>query len=46
VARHAKTSSHDAVDAPTWLLDALTILATVGELWMIGYLLVVGIRQG
>ena len=34
-----------AVDAPTWLVDALTIPATVGELWMIGYLLVVGIRS-
>jgi hypothetical protein len=30
--------------APTWLVDALTITATIGELWMIGYLLVVGIR--
>mgnify|MGYP007020065700 CR=1 FL=1 len=33
-----------AVDAPAWLVDALAIPATVGELWMIGYLLVVGIR--
>lgn len=33
-----------AVDAPTWLVDALAIPATVGELWMIGYLLMVGIR--
>jgi hypothetical protein len=31
------------VDAPTWLVSALTIPATVGEFWMIGYLLVVGI---
>jgi hypothetical protein len=34
----------NAVDAPAGLVDALTIPATVGELWMIGYLLVVGIR--
>jgi hypothetical protein len=33
-----------AVDAPTWLVDALAIPATVGEFWMIAYLLVVGIR--
>jgi len=33
-----------AVDAPTRLVDVLAIPATVGELWMIGYLLVVGIR--
>jgi len=32
-----------AVDAQTWLVDALTLTAA-GELWMIGYLLVVGIR--
>jgi len=34
----------DAADAPTWFVSALAIPATVGELWMIGYLLVVGIR--
>lgn len=33
-----------AVDAPTWLVAALAIPATVGEFWMIAYLLVVGIR--
>ena len=33
-----------AVEAPAWLVDALAIPATVGEVWMIGYLLVVGIR--
>jgi hypothetical protein len=33
-----------AVDAPAGLVDVLAIPATVGELWMIGYLLVVGIR--
>jgi hypothetical protein len=31
------------VGAPAWFVDALTIPATVGEFWMIGYLLVVGI---
>jgi hypothetical protein len=31
-----------AIDAPTWLVDALAIPATVGEL--IAFLLVVGIR--
>ncbi len=30
--------------APVWLVDGLPILATVGELWMIGYLLICGIR--
>ena len=34
-----------ALDAPAWLVDALAIPATVGEVWMIGYLLVVGIRS-
>lgn len=33
-----------ALAAPTWIADALTIPATVGEFWMIGYLLLVGIR--
>ena len=33
-----------AVDASAWLADALVIPATAGEVWMIGYLLVVGIR--
>ena len=27
------------VDAPSWLVEGLTIPATVGEFWMIGYLL-------
>jgi hypothetical protein len=31
-------------DAPTWLVDGLPYLATVGEFWMIGYLLILGIR--
>lgn len=30
--------------AGSWLAEALTYLATVGEFWMIGYLLIVGIR--
>lgn len=33
-------------DTPTWLVGALTIPATVGEFWMIGFLLVVGVRAG
>lgn len=31
-------------DAPAWIVDGLTFPATVGEVWMIGYLLIVGIR--
>lgn len=31
-------------DAESWLVEGLTYLATVGEFWMIGYLLIVGIR--
>jgi len=30
--------------APTWLVEGLTIPASIGEFWMIGYLLAVGIR--
>lgn len=30
--------------APSWLVDGLTLPATFGEFWMIGYLLFVGIR--
>lgn len=30
--------------APGWLVDGLTVPASVGEFWMIGYLLVRGIR--
>jgi hypothetical protein len=37
--------SYGVADAPTWLVDGLTYLASVGEFWMIGYLLIVGIRQ-
>ena len=33
--------------APNWaaLGDVLTIPATVGEVWMVGYLLVIGVRH-
>ncbi|MGE0556347.1 MAG: DUF4386 domain-containing protein [Gemmatimonadales bacterium] len=30
--------------APSWLVEGLTIPASIGEFWMIGYLLAVGIR--
>jgi hypothetical protein len=36
---------HGLVAAPTWLRDGLAIPATVGEFWMIGWLLVVGVRS-
>lgn len=32
------------VDAESWLVEGLTYLATVGQFWMIGYLLILGIR--
>ena len=31
-------------DAPAWLAEVLPLPATVGEVWMIGYLLIKGIR--
>jgi hypothetical protein len=31
-------------DAPSWLVDTLALPATIGEFWMIGYLLAKGIR--
>ena len=34
----------DALDGPAWLVSTFAIPATVGEFWMIAYLLVVGIR--
>jgi len=37
--------SHGLADSPAWLVDGLVIPATIGELWMIGYLLAVGIRR-
>lgn len=33
------------VGPPSWLVEGLTYPATIGELWMIGYLLVRGIRR-
>lgn len=36
--------SHGVAGAPTWLVDLLSLPATVGELWMIGYLLIIGLR--
>ncbi len=35
---------YGAPDAPAWVTEGLVIPATVGEFWMIGYLLFVGIR--
>jgi hypothetical protein len=37
--------SHGVVGAPTWLVEGLTIPATVGEFWMIGYLLIKGVKS-
>jgi hypothetical protein len=31
-------------DVESWLVESLTYLATIGEFWMIGYLIFVGIR--
>ena len=31
-------------DASSWLYQVLTIPASIGEYWMVGYLLVVGMR--
>ena len=36
---------HGVVGAPVWLKDVLTIPATIGEFWMIGFLLAVGVRK-
>ena len=36
--------SNGLVGAPPWLVEGLTIPATIGEFWMIGYLLFVGLR--
>ena len=30
--------------APRWLIDGLTIPASIGEFWMVGYLLFLGVR--
>jgi hypothetical protein len=37
--------SYGIADAPAWLVAALPIPATIGEFWMIGYLLTKGIRD-
>jgi hypothetical protein len=36
--------SHGFTDPPAWVVEGLTVPATIGEVWMIGYLLTVGIR--
>jgi len=35
---------HGLPAPPTWLIDGLTLPATIGEFWMLGYLLFRGIR--
>jgi len=37
--------SYGFADAPGWLVEGLTVPATIGEFWMIAYLLAVGIRR-
>ena len=37
--------SYGVAGAPTWLVDLLPLPATIGELWMIGYLLKIGLRD-
>lgn len=37
--------SNGVAGAPAWLVDGLTVPATLGEFWMIGYLLSGGIRE-
>jgi hypothetical protein len=37
--------SYGMADAPAWFVDGVTIPATIGEFWMIGYLLTVGVRR-
>lgn len=37
--------SYGIPDAPSWLIEGLTYPATVGEFWMIGYLLILGVRR-
>ncbi len=36
--------NYGVADTPRWLVEGLTIPATVGEFWMIGYLLIKGVR--
>ncbi len=40
----SSVAEYGLVDAPSLLVDALAFPATIGELWMIGYLLLRGIR--
>lgn len=37
--------SYGFTGPPAWLVGGLTVPATIGEFWMIGYLLAVGIRR-
>ncbi len=37
--------TYGLADAPSWLVAGLAFPATVGEFWMIGYLLIKGIRK-
>jgi hypothetical protein len=36
---------YGVADAPAWLVEGLPLPATIGEFWMIGYLLLNGIRS-
>lgn len=38
-------AAYALADAPGWLTSALVVPANVGEFWLLGYLLVVGIRR-
>ncbi|HSJ71547.1 MAG TPA: DUF4386 domain-containing protein [Acidimicrobiia bacterium] len=37
--------SYGMADAPAWLIEGITIPATIGEVWMVGYLLIFGVRR-
>ena len=37
--------SYGLSSPPAWLVEGLVIPATIGEFWMIGYLLVFGVRR-
>jgi hypothetical protein len=36
--------SNGVAGAPPWLVGGLTVPASIGEFWMVGFLLAVGIR--
>jgi hypothetical protein len=36
--------AYGVADAPGWLVDSLALPASIGEFWMIGYLLIKGVR--